>query len=346
MSQPEEGKSAAVSEFESVLAPLRSSSRPSLDQVLYSQGVPLIAIEGLSKSFGAHRAVEGLRLEVYPGEIVGILGPNGAGKTTTLRMLATVLRPDRGRAILAGHALDDIAQVRPKIGYMPDFIGTYDDLQVWECMEFFARAYAVKERKVAIDSALSFSELADLKNHPVEELSRAQKQRLALARLLMHDPPILLLDEPLAGLDPQARGQMRDLLAELGRKGKALVVTSSVLEELSDLCSKIAVMEQGELLAFHDTAEFMGYLNESRRWKVRVRQPEESEKLRCFLAEQAEVQEVSDLGEDLCLAFAGGDEVAEALHQRMFEHQFPIVEFAEEPLDLQELYLRLTRDRK
>lgn len=346
MSQPEEGKSAAAREFESVLAPLRSSPRPDLEQVPDSRGVPLIAVEGLGKSFGAHKAVDGLRLEVYPGEIVGLLGPNGAGKTTTLRMLATVLKPDRGRAILAGHALDDIAKVRPKIGYMPDFIGTYDDLQVWECMEFFARAYAVKERKGAIDDALSFSELSDLKNHLVEELSRAQRQRLALARLLMHDPPILLLDEPLAGLDPQARGQMRDLLAKLGRKGKALVVTSSLFEELSDVCSKIAVVEHGELLAFEDTAEFIRHLNESRRWRVRVREPEEKERLRRFLAEQAEMREVSDLGEALCLTFAGGDEVAETLHQRMFEHQFRIVEFAEEPLEPQELYLRLMRDKQ
>lgn len=357
MSEAENEKVKAAQEFESVLAPLRSPnqprpedevvpgrSRPRPEDDMGAGPAPLIKVDGLRKTYGSHVALAGLSLELYPGDIMGFLGPNGAGKTTTLRILATILKPDQGSATLAGHPLSEVDKVRQKIGYMPDFIGTYDDLHVFEYMEFFARAYAVKSdlREFAINEALTTTELMDLKMRPVDGLSRGQKQRLALARLLMHDPPILLLDEPAAGLDPRARVQLRDILKTLQRKGKAIIVSSHVLEDLADLSNKIAVIEQGRLLAFGGTSDLLHRLRDSRRWKVRLRQPEETERLRIFLEAQPEVQEVIYAGNDLFVTFKGGDEVAEAMHQRMFENQFRLLEFAEEALGLEELYLRIT----
>lgn len=351
--------SSEGSEFEKVLAPLRDSSahrprpeddvvpgpaRPRPEDDLGGGPKPLIHLEGLRKTYGSHVALDGLSLDLYPGDIMGFLGPNGAGKTTTLRILATILKPDQGTATLAGHSLEQVHEVRRKIGYMPDFIGTYDDLHVFEYMEFFARAYEVRSdlREYAINEALTTTELIDLKMRPVDGLSRGQKQRLALARLLMHDPPVLLLDEPAAGLDPRARVQLRDILRSLQQKGKAIIVSSHVLEDLADLSNKIAVIENGRLLAFGATADLLRRLRDSRRWKVRLRLAEETERLRLFLQEQPEVQNVVYAGSDLLVTFQGGEETAEAMHQRMFENGFRLLEFAEESLGLEELYLRIT----
>ena len=371
MSEPGSNEDAA-SEFEKVFAPLRGSNptrprpeddtvpgvaqpRPEDDVVPGAvrprpeddQGggpTPLVRLEGLRKSYGAHVALEGLSFDLYPGDILGFLGPNGAGKTTALRILATILKPDQGTATLSGQALGDVDKVRKNIGYMPDFIGTYDDLHVFEYMEFFARAYAVTPdvREFAINEALTTTDLFELKMRPVDGLSRGQKQRLALARLLMHDPPVLLLDEPAAGLDPRARVQLRDILRTLGRKGKAIIVSSHVLEDLADLSNKIAVIDQGKLLAFGETSELLRRLRDSRRWKIRLREVDETERLRVFLGTQPEVQEVVYVGSDLFVTCKGGDEIAEAIHQRMFENKFRLLEFAEEALGLEELYLRIT----
>ncbi len=349
----------AASEFEKVLAPLRESgapqprpeddivpgvARPRPEDDRGGGPEPLIRLESLRKVYGSHVALEGLTFDLFPGDILGFLGPNGAGKTTALRILATILKPDQGTAKLDGHPLNEVDKVRKSIGYMPDFIGTYDDLHVFEYMEFFARAYAVAPdvREFAISEALTTTDLIDLKMKPVDGLSRGQKQRLALARLLMHDPPVLLLDEPAAGLDPRARVQLRDILRSLGKKGKAIIVSSHVLEDLADLSNKIAVIDRGQLLAFGETSDLLRRLRDSRRWKIRLREAEETERLRLYLESQAEVQEVVYVGSDLYVTFKGGDEVAEAMHQRMFENKFRLLEFAEEALGLEELYLRIT----
>lgn len=339
--------------FESVMAPLRL--RPEDDIVPISVPRPqddfvpmgtdaLLKVVGLRKTYGAHVALDNISFELNPGDILGFLGPNGAGKTTCLRILATILKADSGSAMIAGHGIGEIELVRRKIGYMPDFIGTYDDLHVFEYLEFFARAYAVKPdlREFAIAEALTTTGLAHLRDKPVDGLSRGQKQRLALARLLMHDPPVLLLDEPAAGLDPRARVELRDILRSLQKKGKAIIVSSHVLEDLTDLANKVAVIDNGRLLAFGATTELLHRLRDSRRWRVRLRDDGETERLRTFLQEQRDVTEVVYAGNELYVTFKGGDEVVEQVHQRLFENKFRLLEFAEEALGLEELYLRIT----
>ena len=354
---PENPRDSEVgAEFEGVMAaslrtprpeddivPMRPRPRPE-DDVAPGDSNALLKVVGLRKTYGAQVALDNVSFELFPGDIMGFLGPNGAGKTTCLRILATILKPDSGSATLAGHGLGELEKVRRKIGYMPDFIGTYDDLYVFEYLEFFARAYDVKSdlRAYAIEEALKTTGLIELKDKPVDGLSRGQKQRLALARLLMHDPPILLLDEPAAGLDPRARVELRDILRSLQKKGKAIIVSSHVLEDLTDLSNKVAVIDQGRLLAFGATTELLHRLRDSRRWRVRLRDAGETERLRTFLQEQRDVSDVVYDGEELYVTFKGGDDVVERMHQQLFENRFRLLEFAEEAMGLEDLYLRIT----
>lgn len=305
---------------------------------------PLLQVKNLCKQYEEHEALKDVSFDLYPGDIMGFLGPNGAGKTTTLRILATIIRATSGDAEIDGLPLSEVDQVRRKMGYMPDFIGTYDDLTVNEYMEFFARAYLVPKdmREFAKGEALSTTGMTELSDRPVKGLSRGQSQRLALARLLMHDPKVLLLDEPAAGLDPRARVHLRDILRELQRKGKAIVVSSHVLEDLADLSNKIAVIDQGKLLAFGNTEDLMKRLRGSVRWKIRLRDSEKMEELRDYLRSHKDVSEVIYEGERLFVTFQGGDEVTEKMHETLFKEGFRILEFAEEKLGLEELYLRIT----
>lgn len=305
---------------------------------------PLLKVMDLRKTYEKHEALKGISFELYPGDILGFLGPNGAGKTTALRILATIIKPTGGTAQILGRPLEDVQHARSKMGYMPDFIGTYDDLTVDEYMEFFARAYMVAKdmREFAKNEALATTGLVELRERPVRGLSRGQTQRLALARLLMHDPQILLLDEPAAGLDPRARVHLRDILRELQRKGKAIIVSSHVLEDLADLSNKIAVIDEGKLLAFGLTKDLMHRLRDSRRWKIRLRSDEEMERLRVFLEGDPGVAEVGYQGDSLMVSFSGGEDVTERVHESLFKEGFRVVEFAEESLGLEELYLRIT----
>lgn len=330
------------------VVPQRSSAsvaplRPQDDSGGETNGA-ILKVENLRKSYEKQVALCGLSFALYPGDILGFLGPNGAGKTTALRILATIIKPDSGSAEIEGYDLNKVDEVRRRMGYMPDFIGTYEDLTVDEYMEFFARAYLVPTelREFAKQEALSTTELTELTSRPVRGLSRGQTQRLALARLLMHDPKLLLLDEPAAGLDPRARVQLRDILRELQRKGKAIIVSSHVLEDLADLSNKIAVLDQGTLLAFGDTAQLMHRLRGSRRWKIRLRDPNEMEKLRIFLDSHRDVEQVVYEGEHLFATLSGSEEVTENLHQSLFQEGFKLLEFSEESLGLEELYLRIT----
>ena len=280
---------------------------------------PILKVENLHKSYGSFEALKGLSFELFPGDILGFLGPNGAGKTTALRILATIVKPNEGRAEVCGHSLSDVEQVRRKMGYMPDFIGSYDELTVDEYMEFFARAYLVPQdlRNYAKEEALSTTGLKESADRPVRGLSRGQTQRLALARLLMHDPPVLLLDEPAAGLDPRARVHLRDILKELQRKGKAIIVSSHVLEDLADLSNKIAVIDQGQLLAFGATKDLMHRLKGSQKWRLRVSGDEEAERLKAFLDQYPEVEDASFEGESIVVSLKGGEDLVPDLTQAL-----------------------------
>ncbi|MFZ4576394.1 MAG: ABC transporter ATP-binding protein [Phycisphaerales bacterium] len=211
----------------------------------------MIETRGLTKRFGDLCALESLSLSIGKGDVFGFIGPNGAGKSTTMKILACLLKPDSGTAAVAGLDIatrgDDIRRV---IGYMPDFLGVYDDLTVEEYLHFFGAAFKIgrKERVRIVDEVLQLTDLREKRHALVDSLSRGMQQRLGVARVLVHDPKVLFLDEPASGLDPRARIEMRSLLLELGRMGKTLMVSSHILSELAEMCTSIGIIERGKLL--------------------------------------------------------------------------------------------------
>jgi ABC-2 type transport system ATP-binding protein len=211
----------------------------------------MIKCSGLTKRFGSLTALDNLSLEIGPGEIFGFIGPNGAGKTTTMKILACLMRPDAGWAQVASmNTATRADEIRRVIGYMPDFLGVYDDLTVDEYLQFFAAAFSIprRDRRRIIDQVLELTDLTEKKPALVDSLSRGMQQRLGVARVLIHDPKVLLLDEPASGLDPRARIEMRSLLTELGRMGKTLMVSSHILSELGEMSTCIGIIERGRLL--------------------------------------------------------------------------------------------------
>ncbi len=246
---------------------------------------PIVSIDGVTKRFGDLVAVDNIDFEIYPGEIFGFIGPNGAGKTTTLKLIATLLRPDAGRIRVGGHA----AAVHPRavrrtIGYMPDFLGVYHGLTTEEYLDFFGATYRIapEKRRTLIDDLLALTDLGDKRRTLVTSLSRGMQQRLGLARSLIHDPKVLLLDEPASGLDPRARVEIRELLRELANMGKTIIVSSHILADLEQLCDQIGIIEQGKLLYAGDMATALDQLQSTVPYEVRVsrRHEEAAEVLR------------------------------------------------------------------
>ena len=216
---------------------------------------PMVEIKHLRKEYKDLVAVKGLSLELEKGDIFGFIGPNGAGKTTTIKMLATLLIPTAGSAKVDGiDCVKDPEKIRSIVGYMPDFFGVYDDIKVWEYLDFFAAAYRITrdKRPQIIDDVLALTDLSVKKDAYVESLSRGMKQRLCLAKTLVHDPKVMLLDEPASGLDPRARIEIRELLKELQSMGKTIIVSSHILPEMEEFCNKVGIIERGELIVAGD----------------------------------------------------------------------------------------------
>ncbi|MGZ6269980.1 MAG: ABC transporter ATP-binding protein, partial [Candidatus Limnocylindrales bacterium] len=212
----------------------------------------IVRTDGLVKRYDGTLAVAGLDLSVEAGEIFGLVGPNGAGKTTTLRLLATLLVPTAGDAEIAGISIRrDPLAVRRVLGFMPDSFGVYDDMKTWEYLDFFARCYglAAARRRRVIADLLELVDLADKRETYVQQLSRGMQQRLCLAHALVHDPQVLLLDEPASGLDPRARVELRELLRELRTMGKTILISSHILPELEEICTSVVIIDRGRVLA-------------------------------------------------------------------------------------------------
>jgi ABC-2 type transport system ATP-binding protein len=219
------------------------------------QQLSMIETRDLTKKYGELFAIKSINLSLNRGDLFGFIGPNGAGKTTTMRILATLLNPTWGEAYVGGHSIyTRPKEIRRMIGYMPDFFGVYDDMKVIEYLEFFAAAYRIRgpKRRQVCDEVLDLVELGYKREALVTSLSRGMTQRLGLARVLLHDPQVLLLDEPASGLDPRARIEIRTLLKRLGTMGKTIMVSSHILPELADICNKVGIIERGELV-FNDT---------------------------------------------------------------------------------------------
>lgn len=233
----------------------------------------MIEIRGLTKKYGELFAIKDIHLELAKGDVFGFIGPNGAGKTTTMRILATLLNPTWGEAYVAGHSIyTQPKEIRRLIGYMPDFFGVYDDMKVIEYLEFFAAAYRIRgpERRKICEGVLELVDLTYKREALVTSLSRGMTQRLGLARVLLHDPQVLLLDEPASGLDPRARIEIRGLLKELRSMGKTIMVSSHILPELADICNKIGIIEKGELIVNADVDSVMKQVRQQMVLKIRV----------------------------------------------------------------------------
>ena len=281
-----------------------------------------IEVEGLTKRYGDLFAVRDLDLAVPKGAVFGLIGPNGAGKSTTFLALASLLTPTSGRVKVGGHdPVADARAVRACLGYMPDVMGVYDNLRVTEYLEFFAGAYRLPKSSWPglIEGLLELVDLTTKRDAMVDALSRGMKQRLSLARALVHDPEVLVLDEPARGLDPRARVELRELLVELRAMGKTVVVSSHILAELEEMCTEVAIMEAGRLLAVGTPRDIGDQLGGGRMVKVRLAGGEVQEHA---VASEADQQ---------------------ALLARLVAEGLPVVEFTETSSGLEDLFLRITK---
>jgi ABC-2 type transport system ATP-binding protein len=307
----------------------------------------VIAVEGLRKTYGKRVALEEVSFTVPKGEIFGFVGPNGAGKTTTIRILATLSSADAGDATVAGIPVaEDPAEVRNLIGYMPDFFGVYDRLTSAEYLEFYAACHGVPRRKrpAVARELLELVDLTDRREAQVDTLSRGMKQRLGLARALVHDPAVLLLDEPASGLDPRARIEMKELIRELRRMGKTILISSHILPELEELCTWVGFIDQGRMAAAGPMAEVRDAVVSGRRLKIELadRGEEEMARAESILRDHPGVLDVERLPDHLEVA-VGPQVVDDDLLALLVERKLRVRSFSVIPGDLSEVFMRLTR---
>jgi ABC-2 type transport system ATP-binding protein len=307
----------------------------------------IVRTDGLVKRYDSTLAVAGVDLTVDRGEIYGIVGPNGAGKTTTLRMLATLLRPSAGTAEIDGWSVtQDPDQVRRVLGFMPDVFGVYDDMKVWEYLDFFARCYGLPaaRRRRMIGDLLELVDLGDKRDDYVQTLSRGMEQRLCLAHALVHDPGVLLLDEPASGLDPRARVELRELLRELRSLGKTILISSHILPELEELCTSVAIIDRGQVLAQGRVSDIERRLRFGAVLRVRLlAEGEALEAARERFAADPDVASAAILDDGTIeLGFRGDDAATARLLSESVAAGLPIVSFARAASDLEELFLQVT----
>lgn len=304
-----------------------------------------VETKDLTRFFGKVLAVDGLNLKIAPGSLYGLIGPNGAGKTTTLRMLAGLLEPSEGEILLNGEPVNgNWRALHHKIGFMPDFFGVYEDMLVWEYLDFFARCYnlPMERRKTVVDELLELVDLARKRDEYVQSLSRGMRQRLCLAHALVQDPQVLLLDEPASGLDPRARVEMRELLRELGTMGKTILLSSHILTELADMCSEIAIIEQGRIVASGPMSEISQQAGRQRMLHIRVLNNVDSAGV--VLRNLHGVGQVFVDGDaSLEVEFNGDDEAAAEVLHRLVYAGVRVAAFNETSSNLEEIFLRLTR---
>ena len=304
----------------------------------------MIETNDLTKMYGDMYALNRLNLTLNQGDVYGFIGPNGAGKTTTMRILATLLNPSWGEATVCGYSIyTGSKEIRRVIGYMPDFFGVYDDMKVIEYLEFFASAYRIKgpARKKICEEVLELVDLTYKRDALVTSLSRGMTQRLGLARTLLHDPQVLLLDEPASGLDPRARIEMRALLKELRSMGKTILVSSHILPELADICNKIGIIEQGCLLVNGEVTEVMKRVRTDVVLNIAV-----ADRLRDaadLLEAQPEVETVDEKPDHLVVKLRPGVQQYSFLANRILENGFELTMFKEDEINLETAFMHLTK---
>ncbi len=315
-------------------------------------GDPVVATRDLTKKYGKLIALDGLTMSVERGQILGFIGPNGAGKTTAIKILVGLARPTSGSAIVGGtDCLADPRKVRRLVGYMPDIFGVYDNMRVGEYLDFFGAAFGIRrrERVRRIDEVLETAGAAAFKDLYVEALSHGMKQRVAVARTLLHDPAVIFLDEPTNGLDPQARIEMRQLLLDLARRGKTLIVTSHVLPELSHICDRVAIITRGKMRAFGTQEEVTRQLSPLRAMEVLLTGANHIDQVvevvRRHLEAGAEVQS-SPAEAVVRFRTARREEDLAKILAALISSGLDVTQFREVQKDLEEAFLTVARSEK
>ncbi len=304
----------------------------------------MIETKDLTKRYGDLYAIRGIELDLKEGDLFGFIGPNGAGKTTTMRIIATLLNPTWGEAYVGGYSIyTKPKEIRRLVGYMPDFFGVYDDMTVIEYLEFFAASYRIrgKERRRICDEKLDIVDLDFKRGAYANTLSRGQTQRLGLARVLLHDPQVLLLDEPLSGLDPRARIEMRNLLKRLRGMGKTIIVSSHILPELADICNKIGIIDRGVMNVNADVADVMSLVRKNIVLLVRV--DGDATAAAKLLEQHEDVTEVQDDQGTLTVTLREGALAYSELASTLIENDFKLNMFKEDELSLEAAFMALTK---
>ena len=305
-----------------------------------------VEVDNLHVHYGKLEAVKGISFNIPKGEVFGFIGPNGAGKSSTIKVLATLMTPSSGTARLGGV---DIPQnpraIRRRIGYVPDFFGVYEDLTVNEYLRFFASAFRIEDarRAAVVNDVLELTDLQEKRDSQVDSLSRGMKQRLSLARVLIHDPELLLLDEPASGLDPRARIEIRELLKELRNMGKTILISSHILSELAQLCTHIGIIEQGEMVAVGSLAQIYQQLDLLRLIHTRVLNV--NDELIAKISAIEGVRSVQAQVDRLAIQIQEDSLPAEELLERMITLGAKVRMFQPEAMDMETAFMKLTQGK-
>ncbi len=312
---------------------------------------PVIETHELTKCFGEFTALDRLSISVDSGQILGFIGPNGAGKTTAIRILVGLLRPTSGTARIAGaDCVADARKIKRLVGYMPDTFGSYDNMRVTEYLDFFGAAFAIgrRDRVRRVNEVLETTGATWMKDRFVESLSHGMKQRIGIARTLLHDPQVLILDEPANGLDPQARIEMRELLLRLADQGKTLIVTSHILPELSRICNVVAIVTKGKLRAFGKLHDIMRQINQRRMFEIQLLDAAQLDSTRQLVADALEAEDRASVAVSAAEAVVRfdtqrTDEQLARLLAHLIDHGATVAQFREVPTDLEDAFLTVTR---
>jgi ABC-2 type transport system ATP-binding protein len=303
-----------------------------------------IEVINLKRSFENTQAVRGISFSFEAGQIVGFVGPNGAGKTTTMRIISTLDEPTEGDVRIDGvSVVEEPEKARKLVGYVPDALPAHRDISVHDYLDFFARAYGIKEPKRAetLESVEAFTNLLGIREKTLNALSKGMKQRVSLARALLHDPMVLVMDEPAAGLDPRARIELRELLRVLSGQGKAILISSHILTELSEMCNAAVIIEQGQVLM---SGPISNLLNErvSRR-VVTLRTLDRLDELHKELLQTPNIEEARVVGNEIEVEISGNEEMTALLLTHLVQRGHRLVEFRQQRANLEELFMSVTR---
>lgn len=309
----------------------------------------MIRCEQLTRKYGRMVAVDSLNLQIGAGEIHGFVGPNGAGKTTTMKILATLMKPTSGDAFVDGVSVSrQPKQARRLVGYMPDFFGVYDNLKSWEYLDFYAGCVGIdaRERRKRIDELLELTALSDKREAYVDHLSRGMKQRLCLARALLHDPKLLILDEPASGMDPRSRAQMRDILSEVGRMGKTVLISSHILPELAQLCSHVTILERGKPAFSGSITELENKMNAAHALIIRFAEPlteEMHERIAVAARRVLNAEPEKGKESEWLINCAENPEKDKRLLLELIEQGIPVCSYHRERATLESVFMEVTK---